>query len=119
MTDYSQLSDFEITCAVAKNLHPEGEILDVKRDITGSNCTIKFGPHGYKGFNPCNSWADAGPIIHEEMISIVFDDDGYDTPQSAWCKAISSRGEESYGDIRKPLRTAMIVYLLTKESESS
>lgn len=118
MTDYSKMSDFDITCEVAKGIYPDALVLDVKRDSTGSNCTLKFGPHGYKGFNPCNSWADAGPIIAKNKISLDFDADGYEPPQNAWCKTSTPCGQVYYGGESEPLRAAMIVFLMMKEPEN-
>lgn len=106
MTDYNELSDFEINKRVGKltGLAKGNEpVLQVVLTSTGSK------------FDPCNYPHQAYPIIVENLISIEFDDDGYDTPQSAWCRAKTPSGEEYYGNVREPLRAAMIVFLKMNE----
>ncbi|WP_312740472.1 phage protein NinX family protein [Cedecea neteri] len=109
MTDYSQMSDFEINSLVSAHLW-------------GSVCSVDgVVLHNEKdgAFDPCNNPADAWPIIHDNLISINFDNDGYDTPQSSWCRATSLTGDEYYGDEKKPLRAAMIVFLMMQDSSNA
>lgn len=113
MTDYSQVPDYEINARVGESLGMTAHFIEhdgrVKfRDVKGRI-------QGTKDY--CNNPADAWPIIHDSLISISFDSDGYDTPQSAWCKATAPTGEEYYGDDKKPLRAAMIVFLMMKDAE--
>ncbi|TBM10138.1 DUF2591 domain-containing protein [Hafnia alvei] len=120
MTDYSKMSDFDVTCMVAKFIHPDAELLDVNRGKTESSITLKFGPHGYMGFDPCNNPSDAWPIIVEEKISIMFDSTlpEYEGEYHEWCSAISSCQKYGIQYQSNPLRAAMIVYLMMKESEN-
>lgn len=123
--DYSQLSDFEINkrVALAAGLS-EYMFFDV--DEAYARGPVWMAPSGncYAGiksskgnpFDPCNDPADAWPIIHDSLISINFDNDGYDTPKSSWCRATALNGDEYYGDEKRPLRAAMIVFLMMQEA---
>ena len=102
MMDYSKMSDFEVNKMVSAYLW--GSVCSVDGVVLHNE---KDGP-----FDPCNSWADAGPIIAANKISIDFDADGYEPPQNAWCKTSSPCGQVYYGGEREPLRAAMIVYLM-------
>ncbi|ELK6102006.1 MULTISPECIES: phage protein NinX family protein [Citrobacter] len=90
--DYSKLSDFEINCEVSK--------------LTRDNANNP--DSGYLVINDyCNNPADAWPIISKNRISIV-------ALEGEW-------GARAYDCIDRvidanPLRAAMVVYLLTKES---
>ncbi len=108
--NYSEMTDLEINRAVGdasgvewarldSNYHP----LSIWND--GELCV----------FCPCNSWTDAGPIIATNKISLDFDEDGFEPPQNAWCKASSPCGEVYYGSENEPLRAAMIVFLMMQE----
>ena len=59
-------------------------------------------------FDPCNSWADAGPIIVENRISIIAHRGSF----SAY-----NFGQTILYKSDKPLRCAMIVFLKMKEAE--
>lgn len=119
--NYAEMSDFEINCAVAAFLGREffynspGEpgkrrksfvIDDVCRDVYES------GAWSSDVFDPCKSWADAGPIIEKKRISIEFDGD--DTAQ--WCHTISCEGLYGIEYQANPLRAAMITFLLMQEA---
>lgn len=99
--NYGEMSDLEVNKAVAVNIafssenHREGFAVDY-----------------------CNSWAAAGPIIEEKEISIVFDSDFFAEPPCQWCKTSTPCGEEYYGDRDKPLRAAMIVFLMMQDEKS-
>ena len=112
MTDYSKMSDRAINALVGMALGKK-----VGEPVNGIQLIEVDGEKISSSFNPCNNPADAWPIIHDSLISISFDSDGYDTPQSAWCRATSPRGDEYYGDEEKPLRAAMIVFLMMKATE--
>ncbi|WP_145055727.1 phage protein NinX family protein [Mixta calida] len=102
--DYSKMSDFEINKAVGEST---GEALNTEETL---NLVIRNSTG--RRFDPCNSWADAGPIIAANKISIDFDADGYKPPQNAWCKTSSPCGQVYYGGEKEPLRAAMIVFLM-------
>ena len=117
--NYSEMSDFEINKAVAialghKCYYDNGRFTN---GLMGSSVVVK-GNGTIGSVNFVNSWADAGPIIHHELINIGFDDDGYQIPESGWSYAKSPCGKQFYGKLNSPLRTAMIVFLMMKEADN-
>ncbi len=109
MKSYSEMTEFEINKAVGMATGyatvSEPVFNQVIRNSNG------------KQFDPCNSWADAGPIIAANKISLDFDAGGYEPPQNAWCKASSPCGQVYYGGESEPIRAAMIVFLMMQESK--
>lgn len=87
--DYSKMSDFEINKAVA--------IINQARN--GYYIT----PRDY-----CNSWADAGPIIEKFGIGLM---PFKKSPAKAWPLSVGLLSNASV-EHEKPLRAAMIVYLM-------
>lgn len=119
MTDYSQLSDFEINSAVhnAKLKEPyalvfmgDDRIAWTKENgdqiITDKVPYTKNGVHDY-----CNNPADAWPIIVGSKINIRFGAEGMA------CEAqFMQYGHESVEHYHaNPLRAAMIVFLMMQE----
>ena len=127
---YIEMSDFEINCAVAKALGLEDSMFfSAESDYcNGPVWTIesgvtKGGIKASKGnsFDPCNSWADAGPIFEENKISIFSDsDEDSDTdksPNDHWWSAISfDTGCQQNGE-KNPRRAGLIVFLMMKGGE--
>ncbi|ELY2796577.1 DUF2591 domain-containing protein [Cronobacter dublinensis] len=111
--DYSKLSDFEINkrvgSAIGKELMPD-DCQDL--GLSGfSEVMLRNGD--FKDY--CNDPADAWPIIQESGISIEYD--GIDwMAYHCSCASIkySNPIEENAG---KPLRAAMIVFLMMQESQ--
>jgi hypothetical protein len=111
MTDYSKMSDKEINIAVsialgAKEVVPDLYMTDDRRfdfDLP------KRGKPSVFFFDPCNSWADAGPIIYSNRIGIR----EYD----GWWEGRSYIPEHAICD-KSPLRAAMIVFLMMKEPQN-
>lgn len=93
MTDYSKRSDFEINVAVSLELFEGSSGGDVSRIATWCACK-ENGDYGL--FDPCNNPSYAWPILKEYCIDINWDGDSDS----------------------EPLRDAMIVYLMMKESEN-
>lgn len=94
---YSEMTDFEINKAVASACLDEwydNGIWVVRCDDEDRNI-----------FNPCNSWADAGPIIEQKRISLEF--------VGMW-RASTYEGIEREAN-ENPLRAAMIVFLMMQE----
>lgn len=136
MTDYSKMSDFEINCKVANALGMTKHFffLDAEDEFDDDIEPSERGPiwqtrehfvNGYRPsngnpFNPCNNPSDAWPIIVEEKISIMFDSTlpEYEGEYHEWCSAISSCQKYGIQYQSNPLRAAMIVYLMMKESEN-
>ena len=97
--DYETASDFEINKAVAEALGSYG-ICDRRGDVLVRN----------KPFDPCNSWADAGPIIVENKGCISY------AGLLGWYAANNPDGDNliQFWD-KNPLRAAMIVFLKMQE----
>jgi len=103
MTDYSNLSDGEINMAVAKLM---GTYRYVPENLPCDR---------HLGRNYCNSWADAGPIILENCISMVWD--CAEDASSAWWNAFDKFDDCRIQYQANPLRAAMIVFLMMNEGE--
>lgn len=112
MKNYSEMSDFEINKAVAIAEGYPPEDCDYgwtgKPDV-GVEWSEKTG-YPTKSFNYCNSWADAGPIIEKSRISLRNRIDGNWMAENEW--GISFRALHD-----NPLRAAMIVFLMMRESK--
>ncbi|ECO5948701.1 DUF2591 domain-containing protein [Salmonella enterica] len=123
--NYSKLSDFEINCLVAKATGHKP--LDAEVGYQGTQETgnitaaIVRGPRWIGGFDPCNSPANAWPIIVGKKLSLINADDKWlcvpeDEPVNgvtgdAVHMIYSGDGVEH----ENPLRAAMIVFLLMQE----
>ncbi|EIH2487374.1 DUF2591 family protein [Salmonella enterica subsp. enterica serovar Schwarzengrund] len=116
--DYSQLSDFEINVAVFEAIHngspdyKEGENGDMvfvsfEGDIVNGDAVEVEAERG--SFNPCANPADAWPIIEKYRISIL-------DQLTEWC--VDAKGVSPIFDTR-PLRAAMIVFLLMQEANNA
>lgn len=114
MTDYSKLSDFEINKAVAIQLgmKPFCETTGWQGLTSEPYVDVIVRGAGRLGaFNPCNNPSDAWPIIISGRIGINFVNGGWraQSMMNGWV-------EFHHGN---PLRAAMIVYLMMKESDSA
>ncbi|MEL5655640.1 DUF2591 family protein [Serratia ureilytica] len=102
MTDYSKVPDYEINARV-------GESLGMTAHFIEHDGRVKFRDEkgriqGTKDY--CNNPADAWPIIEKEKISL--------TPlKEGWLTGFSGKDVVDL----KPLRAAMIVFLMMKEAE--
>lgn len=122
--NYSELTDFEINCAIAITLGMSHAFFFPKSEDDfcegiepkGRGPIWQSGKYEVKGyrvsngncFNPCNSWADAGPIISANKISVEFYDCGLSL-------AFSLNNMECNQEDNNPLRAAMIVFLMMQE----
>lgn len=101
--DYSKMSDFEINKTV-------GDLLGVEWANLDSNyhplCIWVDGC--LEIFHPCNSWADAGPIIEKFGIGLM---PFKKSPAKAWPLSVGLLSNASV-EHENPLRAAMIVYLM-------
>lgn len=107
MTDYSQLSDFEIN----KRVWIETGLAKSSEPLLKSVFTSQG-----KIFNPCNSWADAGPIIVESriMINPYCADEMWKSEVQVSHDGFMTTYATAYD--KNPLRVAMIVYLMMREA---
>lgn len=122
--NYSEMSDFEVNRLVAMKI--EGvESNDDGTPNFAVDCFLKgdgnsayvlwCGDDEFSPFDPCNSWADAGPIIQGNYLSIECDD-MFDVPiPSSYWRAHNPKGNH-YTD-ENPLRAAMIAFLMMQEKK--
>lgn len=115
--DYSKMSDQQINEAVLEALYGGGPEYrttdDGKLIILRHVNTVEFGEHVERTedageFNPCNSWADAGPIIEKFGIGLM---PFKKSPAKAWPLSVGLLSNASV-EHENPLRAAMIVYLM-------
>lgn len=116
MTDYSKVPDYEINARV-------GESLGMTAHFIEHDGRVKFRDEkgriqGTKDY--CNNPADAWPIIVENGISLYHDNGNwqaemtYDAPVGAFG---TDETCSKFVDDKKPLRAAMIVFLMMKGTE--
>ncbi|NWC63727.1 phage protein NinX family protein [Cedecea sp. P7760] len=98
MTDYSQMSDYEISCEVGRAIGFADYLLARNEQK-----------------NYCKSWADAGPIIEQNGIGIYFIGEGHH--RGKWGSDAPSGKPYVYGD--SLLRNAMIVFLMMQDSSNA
>lgn len=109
MKDYAEMSDGQIAEQVEKFV----ELGDGKQKGEGA---LYIKNNVWTRFDPCNNPADAWPIIVENGITLAFQDGNWWADNRAyWIDGV----EWSIGGIidKNPLRAAMIVFLMMKESE--
>lgn len=133
MKDYASMSDFEINAAVFEVLHggapdyKEGDggamiLISYEGDVVGGDAVEMEVERGL--FNPCNNPADAWPIIIGQKLSLInADDEWLCVPDYATVDGVAGEDIQkiyfSYGYVdANPLRCAMIVFLMMKESEN-
>lgn len=120
--NYAEMSDFEINHLVAKTSGVNIKCIMLDSDDNHSGVMVgRKNTREIREFNPCNSWGDAGPIIAQNKISVVFDCSDY-------CEAVSAdddvccRCGDPFGNREQhenPLRAAMIVFLMIKDKEAN
>ena len=100
--NYSEMSDHQINVLVAKALDGHAdEKFPLQRRL--------------QVFDPCSSWADAGPIIASKLIAIK--------PVALYVgghRWFATEGEGDFGPKaadNNPLRAAMIVFLMMQEGK--
>ncbi len=116
--NYSEMSDFEINKAVALRLGLNIKPHRVDADdnpvfvIVGEKFTREKLP-----FEPCNSWADAGPIITDNKISVMYDENSW----AAFSGMSIHHSRYADWDLleydKNPRRAAMIVFLMMQEQK--
>lgn len=115
MKNYSEMSDFEINCEIAKVMGytAKGFIHDLH---SGS-------------WNPCVNASDAWQTIYDNKITLIACLDGWiacpygsvidgDTTESQSIMYVNSWNKATCFADSNPLRAAMIVFLMTQESKS-
>ena len=121
--NYSEITDTEINARVAKKL--DG-VTRVNLPIDGTTLfhapKIQIKRNGkWEWFDPCNSWADAGPIIQDRGISLYHDDGNWQAEMTFLAPTGKYGLEETASKVvwnKNPLRAAMIVFLMMKEADN-
>lgn len=110
MTDYSQLSDLEINKRVASVLGYAFQGVSWVDGLDGIYNYIAKTKDGHREVLPeyCKSPARSWEIIVRQKIDITFDSNG----TKEWCRAQASTGHEFTSLADRPLRAAMIVFLM-------
>lgn len=124
MTDYSKMIDFEINKAVAIALgatqvdyYENGDRCAIYYELGGEGLTVRRGQALLnEQFNPCIDPADAWPIIIANRIGVI------PAPSDGLWRAahrdVGADGTPHYfNQCENPLRAAMIVFLMMKETE--
>ncbi|MFL6615982.1 MAG: phage protein NinX family protein [Pantoea agglomerans] len=119
--NYSEMTDFEINCAVAASLGRElfynspGEPGKRRKSfVINDRCRDVYESDAWSSdvFAPCKSWADAGPIIERYRITIM--------PASQGENWMAQAFEYALADVStRPLRSAMIVFLMMQEKANA
>jgi hypothetical protein len=115
MKDYSAMSDIEINKSVAISSGKNVKL--IKLDSDDQECAVIVGEKftvEKKEFDPCNNPSDAWPIITENRITLVAPM-SYDSTQD-WMAYPAHDSDLSPTD-EKPLRAAMIAFLMLKDAE--
>jgi len=114
MKDHSLFSDNEINEIVADlrggyagNVHGSETAVKVKDAETSGLF--------YMEVDYCNNPSDAWPVILKNRISLRPDDMYEEAPHSGYWRADNEAGNHFHHE--KPLRAAMIVYLMMKDEE--
>ncbi len=107
--NYEEASNFDINAAVCRIVKNTKSLIQ-----RGLGDTAIYGDGVLPvEFDPCNNWADSGPISLENKISLDWTGDGI------W-GALGNDGSmfscSNYAD-KNPLKAAMIVFLKTQEQE--
>lgn len=122
--NYSEMTDFEINCAVAASLGREffynspGEPGRRRKSfVINERCRDVYESEAWSSdvFAPCKLWADAGPIIQENGIGLM---PFKKLDAAAWdlsCGLMSAKKVNH----ENPLRAAMIVFLMMQETPNA
>lgn len=116
MTDYSEVPDYEINARVGESLGMTAHFIEHDGRVKFRNEKGRI--QGTKDY--CNNPADAWPIIVENGISLYHDNGNwqaemtYDAPVGAFG---TDETCSKFVDDKKPLRAAMIVFLMMKDVE--
>lgn len=115
--NYADMSDLQINKAVANCLGAK-----VVKSSFGAPCfkpdfsVSELSPGGpAEKFNPCKSWAYAGPIIEKHLICLAADVFAEPQDGGKWVAQPAYGWDSERVRSDNPLRAAMIVFLKMKE----
>lgn len=124
--NYSEMSDFEINCAVAAYLGREffynspGEPGRRRKSfVIDDRCRDVYESEVWSSdvFAPCKSWADAGPIIEKHLVCLAADVFAEPQDGGKWVAQPAYGWDSERVRSDNPLRAAMIVFLVMQESK--
>lgn len=98
---YQDMSDKELNKLVSRFIGHSYAVLD--------DCVVHIVNNVWTEFDPCNSWTDAGPIIHENCISLYANK----KCKESWL----ARCGKSTNFNENPLRAAMVAFLMMRGGE--
>ncbi|WP_312838484.1 phage protein NinX family protein [Pantoea piersonii] len=113
--NYSKWSDTEIARAVALHISEDGLSCI---GASGKALIHEYASGlciGWKEFDPCNSWADAGPIIEKHLICLAADVFAEPQDGGKWVAQPAYGWDSERIRHDNPLRAAMVVFLQTRE----
>lgn len=126
--NYSKLTDIEINLAVGKLISRDSWSLV---NSEGKACIHEFAEPvgnfgvmclGWKVFDPCNSWADSGPIFEAEKISLHAPrfGEGWMAEFTGSDDDVNDGFQVDYHEAHdpNPLRAGLIVFLMMKDAEN-
>jgi len=117
--NYSEMSDFEINkaAALAAGYQLRSDFQSLL-DEFAPGCVNVIIDGSQSTFDPCNSWADAGPIIDENNITIVNDNPGRRYAVNSVSGYNDGASNCKMAADESGLRAAMIVFLMMQESKN-
>lgn len=105
--NYSEMKDHEINAAVGEAMGWNAKFIHQDDSVTFRDDLGRL--RGRKNY--CNSWADAGPIIEKENISLTCHQN-----RDEWAAIFNRHAMAAHSN---PLRAAMECYLMKKERENA
>lgn len=115
--NHEKTSDFEINKRIFPHTRDYNKCEDVMEQKNPNKDALMWGDGtNWFEFNPCNSWADMGPLIVEHEITILFDGDSVEVSyEFDGIESVHGTDEtlSHYisGDKKDILRMAAICYL--------
>ena len=107
--NYSEMTDFEINRKILEKTSGV-KPLGYAHNADNRSAGIVKSNH-YHWYDFCNSWADAGPIIEKENISLTCHQS-----RDEWAAIFNRHVMSAHSN---PLRAAMECYLMKKERENA
>ena len=117
--NYSEMTEFEINCAVLADIEPDVEHMQLSADQKSFYHCGYDGNGFYETAIPdyCNSWTDAGPIIEKHLICLAADVFAEPQDGGKWVAQPAYGWDSERVRSEKPLRAAMIVFLMMQEGK--
>jgi len=122
--NYSGMSDAQMNALIAKLQYPESSVATPYSHRPDAYIYHRNNTNEARDY--CNSWADAGPIIQNNLISLdsvynfTDETEEFIGPRGMWnCVGISKGEDFCRAEHENPLRAAMIVFLMMHEADNA